>query len=73
MVMMISSAFFFSLSMVVLFPCNNFLSLSTVQQVRVKFLFKQKLRQLVHSLTALSLEILNLGKVSIGRKQRLSM
>lgn len=56
---------FISLSMHILFPCQNFLNLSAVQQNTVKYLFKQGLLRLVPSLSALNMGILHLQKASI--------
>ncbi|XP_068702229.1 VWFA and cache domain-containing protein 1-like isoform X1 [Montipora foliosa] len=57
-----------SLSMAVLFPCNDLVNLSAVQQVSVKFLFTKTLRQFVPTLTSQSLQILKLRKRAIAFK-----
>ena len=54
---------FSSLSMVALFPCNDLVNLTADQQATFKVMFIEKLRQLVHTLTSQSLQILKLKKV----------
>lgn len=59
---------FSSLSMVALFPCNDLVNLTADQQATFKVVFIEKLRQLVHTLTSQSLQILKLKKVGHVRK-----
>ncbi|KAL9972839.1 hypothetical protein ACROYT_G019220 [Oculina patagonica] len=54
-----------SLTMHVLFPCQNFMNLSAIQQSTVKSLFKQRLQHLVPNLSALNLGTLQLQKDGI--------
>lgn len=60
---------FSSLSMVALFPCNDLVNLTADQQATFKVVFIEKLRQLVHTLTSQSLQILKLKKVGQVRKR----
>lgn len=56
---------FFSLSMHVLFPCQNLMNLSAVQQNSFKYLFKKALIGLVPKLSTLNIDNLHLQKASI--------
>lgn len=56
---------FFSLSMHVLFPCQNLMNLSAVQQNSFKYLFKKVLIGLVPKLSTLNIDNLHLQKASI--------
>lgn len=55
---------FFSLSMFVRFPCQNFMSLLVDQQNTIKYLFKTNLLRLVSSTSPLNIGVLQLQKVS---------
>ena len=55
--------------MVVLFPCNDLVNLTADQEASFKVMFIEKLRQLVHTLTSQSLQILKLKKVGQTRNK----
>lgn len=56
---------FFSLWMHVLFPCQNFMNLSTEQQNSLKYLFRKALIHLVPTLSPLNIANLHLQKASM--------
>ena len=56
---------FFSLWMSVLFPCQNFMNLSTGQQNSLKYLFMKALIHLVPKLSTLNIANLHLQKASM--------